>query len=93
MRYLYQEAIRHGDTYCGRRPCTRTSTFRVKARPDSFIPLHQLLYRLLPLGSAFDLELIVNYRWRFAGMAGFSATAVQRHRGAVRRDALRLQRL
>ena len=36
-----------------------------------FHPFHQLLYRLLPLGTAFNLELIANYPAAFAGTFWF----------------------
>jgi hypothetical protein len=36
-----------------------------------FHPLHQLLYRLLPLGPAFNLELIANYVALFGGTVWF----------------------
>ena len=36
-----------------------------------FHPLHQFLYRLLPLGPAFNLELIANYVALFAGTFWF----------------------
>ncbi len=34
----------------------------------AYHPLHYLLYRWLPLGAAFDLELLVSYPFLFAGM-------------------------
>ena len=36
-----------------------------------FHPFHQLLYRALPLGPAFNLELIASYVAAFAGMVWF----------------------
>ena len=36
-----------------------------------FHPFHQLLYRFLSLGTAFNLELIANYLFAFAGMIWF----------------------
>ena len=34
----------------------------------AYHPLHVLLYRTLPLGAAFDLELLVSYPFMFGGM-------------------------
>jgi hypothetical protein len=34
----------------------------------AYHPLHQLLYRWLPLGQAFDVELLASYPFMFAGM-------------------------
>ena len=43
-----------------------------RARPGGNVPsVHQLLYRLLPLGPAFNLELIGSYPLAFAGMCWF----------------------
>ena len=36
-----------------------------------FHPFHQLLYRVFPLGTAFNLELVANYPAAFAGMFWF----------------------
>ena len=44
-------------------------------------PLHWFLYRWLPLGAAFDLELLASYPFMFAGMFLFL------HRVICRRDA------
>ncbi|MBI3837343.1 MAG: YfhO family protein [Planctomycetia bacterium] len=47
----------------------------------AYHPLHLLLYRWLPLGSAFNLELVLSYPFMFAGMFFFL------QRGLRRRDA------
>ena len=40
-----------------------------------FHPVHQLLYRLLPLGPAFNLELVGSYPLAFAACAGSCAAS------------------
>jgi hypothetical protein len=47
----------------------------------AYHPLHWLLYRCLPLGAAFDLEILLSYPLMFAGMYFFLA------KWLVRRDA------
>ena len=71
MRYLYQEAMRHGDTVLWTPSIYGGLYLLGEGQAGLFHPLHQLLYRLLPLWVAFDLELIVNYVAAFAGMAWF----------------------
>ncbi len=39
-----------------------------EGQTGGYHPLHLVLYRLLPLPAAFDLELLLSYPWMFAGM-------------------------
>ncbi len=71
MRYLYQEAMRQGDTVLWTPSIYAGLYVLGEGQAGLLHPLHQLLYRLLPLWAAFDLELIVNYVAAFAGMAWF----------------------
>ena len=38
-----------------------------EGQTGGYHPLHLVLYRLLPLPAAFDLELLLSYPWMFAG--------------------------
>ncbi|HEV3138629.1 MAG TPA: YfhO family protein [Pirellulales bacterium] len=48
----------------------------------AYHPLHLLLYRWLPLGAAFDLELLVSYPFMFAGMYFFLRRMLRRRDAA-----------
>lgn len=49
----------------------------------SYHPLHQALYRWLPLGLAFDLELLLSYPLMFAGMFFLLARKLERRDAAA----------
>ncbi len=69
MRYLYQEALRAGDTVLWTPSVFAGFYAHGEGQSGLFHPFHQLLYRLLPLGVAFNVELIASYVVAFAGMA------------------------
>jgi hypothetical protein len=48
----------------------------------AYHPLHYVLYRWLPLGAAFDLELLASYPLMFAGMYFFLKRLIQRRDAA-----------
>ena len=68
MRYLYRQAMQTGDTVLWTPALFSGYYMHGEGQTGLFHPSHQLLYRLLPLGHAFDLELIANYVAAFAGM-------------------------
>jgi hypothetical protein len=49
----------------------------------AYHPLHQALYRWLPLGLAFDLELLLSYPLMFAGTYGLLVRLVRRSDAAL----------
>ncbi len=69
MRYLYQEALRAGDTVLWTPSVFAGFYAHGEGQTGLFHPFHQLLYRLLPLGVALNVELIASYVVAFAGMA------------------------
>jgi hypothetical protein len=70
-RYLFQQAMQSGDTVLWT-PSILSGVYLLgEGQVGLFHPFHQLLYRLLPLQPAFNLELIVNYPAAFAGMYCF----------------------
>jgi len=67
FRYLYREALRAGDSFLWT-PAYR-SGFYLHGEGEAGMahPLHLVLYRLLPLGIAFNLEMISTYIAMLAG--------------------------
>jgi hypothetical protein len=68
MRYLYQQALHAHDTVLWTPAIFSGFYLLGEGQTGLFHPWHQLLYRALPLATAFDLELIANYVAAFAGM-------------------------
>jgi membrane protein YfhO len=71
MRYLYQQALQTGDTVLWTPSIFAGLYLQGEGQVGLFHPFHQLLYRFLSLGTAFNLELIANYPAAFAGMFWF----------------------
>jgi hypothetical protein len=71
MRYLYQRALHAGDTVLWTPSVLAGVYMQGEGQTGMFHPLHQLLYRFLPLGLAFNLELIGSYPLAFAGTCWF----------------------
>ena len=71
MRHLYQQALHSGDTVLWTPSILAGFYVHGEGQVGLFHPFHQLLYRVLPLGAAFNLELIANYVAAFAGMLWF----------------------
>ena len=71
LRYLYQQALHSGDTVLWTPSIFAGIYLHGEGQIGLFHPFHQLLYRLLPLGTAFNLELIANYPAAFAGTFWF----------------------
>ena len=71
LRYLYQQALQAGDTVLWTPSIFAGFYLHGEGQLGAFHPLHQLLYRLLPLDIAFNLELLASYVAAFAGMVWF----------------------
>jgi hypothetical protein len=71
LRYLYQQALQAGDTVLWTPSIFAGLYLHGEGQAGLFHPFHQLLYRLMPLGTAFNLELIANYPAAFAGTFWF----------------------
>jgi hypothetical protein len=71
MRYLFHQALHSGDTVLWTPSILGGFYLQGEGQIGLFHPFHQVLYRFLPLGTAFNLELIANYPAAFAGMFWF----------------------
>jgi hypothetical protein len=71
LRYLYQQALHAGDTVLWTPSIFAGLYLHGEGQAGLFHPFHQLLYRLMPLGMAFNLELIASYPMAFAGTFWF----------------------
>ena len=67
IRHLYQQALQSGDSVLWTPSIFAGLYLHGEGQGGLFHPFHQILYRLLPLGAAFNLELIANYPAAFAG--------------------------
>jgi hypothetical protein len=67
LRHLYQQALERGDSLLWTPAIFSGLYLHGEGQTGLFHPLHLLLYRLLPLGTAFSAELLVNYLAAFAG--------------------------
>jgi hypothetical protein len=71
LRYLYQEALRAGDTVLWTPSIFAGFYLHGEGQIGLFHPFHQLLYRVLPLDAGFNLELVTSYPVAFGGMFWF----------------------
>jgi hypothetical protein len=69
LRYLYQQALLGGDSVLWTPSIFAGLYVHGEGQLGALHPLHQLLYRLLPLGVAFNLEMLASYAAAFSGMA------------------------
>ena len=67
LRYLYQQALERGDSLLWTPAIFNGIYIHGEGQAGAFHPLHLLLYRLLPLRIAFNLELLANYVAAFGG--------------------------
>ena len=68
LRFLYQQAMREGDTVLWTPAIFSGLYLHGEGQAGLFHPFHQLLYRVFPLGVAFNFEILANYPLAFAGM-------------------------
>jgi hypothetical protein len=68
IRHLYQQALNSGDSVLWTPSIFAGYYLHGEGQIGAFHPFHQLIYRVLPLGPAFNVELIANY------VAGFGGT-------------------
>ncbi len=68
LRFLYAKALAAGDSVTWSRALFCGFYLHGEGQLGMFHPFHWLLYRLLPLADAFDLELLASYGAAFAGM-------------------------
>jgi hypothetical protein len=70
-RHLYQQALMSGDSVLWTPSIFSGLYIHGEGQVGLFHPFHQLLYRLLPLGVAFNFELVANYLMAFGGTFWF----------------------
>jgi hypothetical protein len=68
IRHIYQQALQNGDTVLWTPSLFAGYYLHGEGQTGLFHPWHQLIYRALPLGPAFNLELIATYPFAFGGM-------------------------
>ena len=68
IRHIYQQAMQAGDSVLWTPSIFAGYYLHGEGQAGFFHPWHQLIYRALPLGPAFNLELIASYPFGFAGM-------------------------
>ena len=68
LRHVYQQALDNGDSLLWTPAIFSGLYYLGEGQTGVFHPLHLLLYRLLSLRTAFDLELLANYVAAFGGM-------------------------
>jgi hypothetical protein len=68
MRHLYQQALHAGDSLLWIPSVFAGFYIHGEGQLGAFHPLHQLLYRVLPLDIAFNVQVLASYAWGFAGM-------------------------
>jgi hypothetical protein len=83
MRYLYQEAMRHGDTVLWTPSIYGGLYLLGEGQAGLFHPLHQLLCRLLPLVGGVRSRDDRQLRGAFAGWRGFSGGCGSAGRAAL----------
>ena len=71
VRHIYQQALWGGDSVLWTPSLFAGYYLHGEGQGGFFHPWHQLIYRALPLGPAFNLELIASYPFAFAGMFWF----------------------
>ena len=67
FRFLYQEALRRGESFWWTPAYHSGFYLHGEGEAGMSHPLHLLLYRLLPLGVAFNLEIVSTYAALLAG--------------------------
>ena len=67
FRYLYREALRAGDSFLWTSAYHSGFYLHGEGEAGMTHPLHLLVYRLFPLGPAFNLEILATYGFMLAG--------------------------
>jgi len=71
LRYEYQNALRHGDSVLWTSNLFSGFYIHGEGQGGFFHPVHQVLYRVFPLGIGLNLEMLAGYIGGFAGMYVF----------------------
>lgn len=83
LRNFYAEQLRAGERFDWMPNLFGGFYVTGEGQLGGYHPLHAMLYRWLPLGAAFDLELLVSYPLLFGGMVLFLRRWLQRSDAAL----------
>lgn len=87
VRYLYQSALVAGDSVIWTSKMFGGFYLHAEGQVGAMHPLHLVLYALLPLTTAFDIEIILSYLFGFWGMWSllrrWGLSAIPRIGGAI----------
>ena len=83
LRNFYAEQLRAGERFDWMPSLFGGFYVTGEGQLGGYHPLHGLLYRWLPLGAAFDLELLASYPLLFGGMFLFLRRWLQRSDAAL----------
>jgi hypothetical protein len=61
LRFIYQDALRHGQSFLWSSALGSGIYLHAEGQSGMAHPFHLLIYRVLPLTAAFNLETLVNY--------------------------------
>ncbi len=93
VRNFYAEQLERGEAFDWMPSSGTAALSRCRGATGAYHPLHWLLYRCLPLGAAFDVELLVSYPLLFVGTICFSAGRVAPRRRVVRGARVHIRRV
>ncbi len=82
VRNFYAEQLNHGEAFDWMPSLYGGFYLAAEGQLGAYHPLHWLLYRCLPLGAAFDVELLVSYPLLFVGTYLFLRRLVGRRDAA-----------
>ncbi len=82
VRNFYAEQLNHGEAFDWMPSLYGGFYVAAEGQLGAYHPLHLLLYRCLPLGAAFDVELLVSYPLLFVGTYLFLRRLVGRRDAA-----------
>src|SRR5262245_5504008 len=68
LRYFYSQALASGDNFLWSPLFTCGVYLHGDGMVGMYHPLHRLLYGILPLAGAFNVEFLFNYLFLFSGM-------------------------
>ena len=68
LRYMFASALREGDSVTWTSQMFNGFYLHAEGQLGAYHPLHLLLYRFLPLTTAFNLEVLASYVFAFTGV-------------------------
>ncbi len=83
VRNFYAQQLERGEPFDWMSELYGGFYVTAEGQLGAYHPLHLLLYRWLPLGAAFDIELLASYPLMFAGMYSLLGCWLQRREAAL----------